>query len=400
MSTQGCSDLETPFIKLRKRADRRIREGHCWVFSNEIGYPPVAELEPGGLYQLQDVTGEFLGIVYANPSSLITARLLSRKKAVIDRGFVRERILRAAHWRSIVFRDSRYYRLVFSESDGLPGLVIDRYGNHFVCQSFTAGMDRLMDYVVETLAEELSPESVFLRNDSPYRSLEQIPVEKRLCFGTQPGNVVMNSWGLALSVDVVEGQKTGAFLDQEWNRPLVRHYVSPGMEVLDLFCYTAAWSLHALAAGAERATAVDTSRRALLVAETDAYRNSLSDRLECVREPVVDFLKKQTRSWGMIIVDPPSFIKNRSNVKEGVKAYIDVNRRALTKLEDLGILVTCSCSHHLDASTFEEVIRTAARQAGTNVRFLETRSQGPDHPVLAAMPETRYLKVLVVQVIR
>lgn len=389
--------MDNKTIKLRKRADRRVRAGHCWIFSNEIAAPPISELEAGALYSVSDWQGEFLGIAYANPKSLIACRVLSRKKTVIDEVFFHRRITKAAELRKAVFRDTTCYRLVYSESDGLPGLIVDRYGGHFVCQSLTAGMDRLTGLATDVLVSEFHPASIFLRNDSSYRLLEGLMLDKRLIYGALEDRVTMSSAGLELRVDIVEGQKTGAFLDQEWNRCLMKHYTSPGFHVLDLFSYTGAWALHALAAGAATATAVDTSKNALALAQENAELNNLDQRLTCIREPAIDFLKKQKRHWDMIVLDPPAFVKSRRDLEEGIKGYIDINRRALSKLRPDGFLVTCSCSHHIDVPTFERIIFSAGKQAGKRLRLVESRGQGPDHPLLMSMPETRYLKVLVAQ---
>ncbi|MGB9616584.1 MAG: class I SAM-dependent rRNA methyltransferase [Desulfomonilaceae bacterium] len=389
--------METSPIRLKKRADRRLRDGHYWIFSNEIADPPISELEPGALYTVSDWQGEFLGIGYANPRSLIACRILARKKIEIDGDFFRSRINKAASWRKTVLGDAACYRVVFSESDGLPGLIVDRYGSHFVCQSFTAGMDRFIDLIADVIASEFHPAGIYFRNDSPYRLLEGLPLDKRLVYGDISDSVIMASGGLQLRVDIVEGQKTGAFLDQEWNRCVMTHYVCKGAHVLDLFSYTGSWALHALAAGAAAATAVDTSKHALKLAQENAERNHLAGGLACVREPAVDFLKKQKKHWDVIVLDPPAFVKSRRDIEEGMKGYIDVNRRALLRLRPGGILVTCSCSQHIDMPTFERIIQTAGRQAGKSLRLLESRGQGPDHPVLMCMPETRYLKVLALQ---
>lgn len=384
-------------IKLKKNADRRIRKGHLWVFSNEIAHPPVAELEPGSVHDLVDATGEFIAVVYANPSSLIAARILSRRKTDIDGEFISGRITQALQHRKRLFPQRESYRLVFGESDLLPGLVVDRYGPVLALQSLTAGMDRLLDLVTESLVEELNPEGIYLRNDSPMRNLEGLLLEQRVLHGSVPATVPIDSWGLTFQVDIPNGQKTGYFLDQESNRPIMRQYTAPGSTVLDLFCYTGAWGIHAAAAGAGEVTAVDSSRGALAMAESNAALNGVRERVRTVKDSVIDFLKKTRESWDVVILDPPAFIKGRAAVKEGQKGYIDVNRRALVKLNHGGILVTCSCSHHLDQASFEEILLSASRQSGKELRILEIRGQGPDHPVLLSMPETRYLKVIVAQ---
>ena len=237
-------------ITLRKNSDRRVRRGHLWVFSNEIAKPAVSELEPGSIHELHDSRGEFLGMVYASPSSLIAARILSRNKVAIDRLFFHERILSALQRRSRLFPDKDLYRLVYGESDFLPGLIVDRGTAAFLqVQSLTSGMDRFLEDVLEALLSILEPEGIYLRNDSPFRTLEGLPQEKKPAFGTVPESVNINSHGLNFMVDIENGQKTGFYLDQEATRSLMKQYVSPEATVLDLFCYTGAWGLHAISAG-------------------------------------------------------------------------------------------------------------------------------------------------------
>ncbi|MEJ2718281.1 MAG: class I SAM-dependent rRNA methyltransferase [Deltaproteobacteria bacterium] len=386
-------------ITLKKHGDRRIRKGHLWVFSNEIAEPPVASLKAGGIYELRDSTGEFLGTVYANPASLISARILSRKKIKIDREFLAERIQAALDRRNCFIRDRDAYRLVFGESDSLPGLIIDRYKDYLVVQTLTAGMDLLCDQIVEVLRGLLEPAGIYVRNDVGVRSLEGLPQVKSLAYGEVPEAVEIHSGGLRFLVDTANGQKTGFYLDQEWNRSLMKHYVVPGARVLDLFCYTGAWALHALAAGAREAVGLDSSRGALKLATENAVLNGMDDRFQTVRDNAVDFLKKAKEQWDVIILDPPAFVKSRARIKEGRAGYIDVNRRALGRIASGGFLVSCSCSHNIDAPTFEGILLAASRQSNRELRILDYRSQGPDHPMLLTMPETRYLKVFVAQVV-
>lgn len=386
-------------ITLKKKADRRLRRGHLWVFSNEIADPPVAQLEAGSIHEVQDALGEFLGMAYANPASLITARILSHKKVQIDEAFLEQRIGAALERRQRLFPERDFYRLIFGEADLLPGLIVDRYGTVLVVQSLTAGMDALIEDVLAVLVRYLSPEGIYLRKDSPSRALEGLSQEKLIAYGSIPDTVIISSSGLRFLVDVADGQKTGFFLDQEANRPLMKQYVFPGAKVLDLFCYTGAWGLHAAAAGAAEVTGVDSSPGAIQLAESNAALNGMEDRFHAVRHNALEFLKRSHETWDVVILDPPAFIKSRSQIKEGQKGYIDFNRRALTKLNPGGILVTCSCSHHLDAQTFEETVAIAARQSGNELRILDTRGQGPDHPFLLSMPETRYLKVIVGQIV-
>ncbi len=260
-------------------------------------------------------------------------------------------------------------------------------------------MDALLDKVLAVLVRLLAPEGIYLRNDSPSRALEGLSLEKRLAYGSVPDIVTISSSGLKFLVDVANGQKTGFFLDQEANRPFINQYVFSGAKVLDLFCYTGTWGLHAAVAGAAVVVGVDSSRSALQLAESNAALNAMDDRFHVVRENALEFLKKSRETWDVVILDPPAFIKGRSQIKEGQKGYIDINRRALNTMNPGGILVTCSCSHHLDAQAFEETLAIAARQSGKELRILDTRGQGPDHPFLLSMPETRYLKVIVAQIV-
>ena len=250
-------------ITLKKNADRRVRRGHLWVFSNEIAKPAITEIEPGSVHDLCDAAGEFIGTVYANSSSLIAARILSHKKIPIDTSFFRQRIEEALELRKGLCTDREAYRVIFSESDFVPGLIVDRYGPYLVVQSLTAGIDSHIEEIAEALQEVVAPEGMYLRNDAPFRSLEGLPEEKRTLRGSVPDEVSFTSAGLKMLVNIPNGQKTGFFLDQETNRLLVRSYVPEGARVLDLFCYTGAWGLHALAAGASEVVAVDTSRGAL-----------------------------------------------------------------------------------------------------------------------------------------
>lgn len=386
-------------IRLKKKRDRRVRRGHLWIFSNEVADPPVAQLEPGSIHELVDSSGEFIGMVYANPASLITARILSWRKESIDADFLRERIRAALDHRKRLYQDRKVYRLVFGEGDLLPGLVVDRYDDILVVQALTAGIDSVIDTIVEVLIDMISPKALFLRNTSLYRELEGLPLEQRIAYGKIPESLEVVSEGLRLRVDVENGQKTGLFLDQESNRSLMKQYVFPGAKVLDVFCYSGGWALHALTAGAEKAVGVDSSQFALDLAQTNANLNQMDDRFETVRSGAIDFLKKNQDPWDIIVLDPPAFIKSKSHMNEGRKGYIDANARALRILSSNGILVTCSCSHHMDQSLFEAVLISAARQSGRQMKILDVRGQGPDHPVLLSMPETRYLKVIVAQVI-
>lgn len=385
-------------IKLKKNHDRRVRKGHLWVFSNEIEDPPVSELEPGSVRDIADSSGEFIGRAYVNPQSLITARILTHRKEPIDRDFLYGRLERALEYRSKIYGNRTAYRLVFAESDGLPGLVVDRYGAHLSMQSTTAGMDALLPDVVEVLIDMLEPEGIFLRNDVPIRELEGLDQEKRLLHGTVPDTIEIDCHGVRTIVDVINGQKTGWFFDQQENRRLAVKYSFPGADVLDLYSYSAGWGLQAAKAGADNVTAVDSSRGALKLADATTELNGLGDIVHTVRDNILEFLKKAHKSRDLVILDPPALIPSRSKVREGRKGYIDINKRALSVVRPGGFMITCSCSHHLEYDAFTDIVRIAAQGTGRTVRIVDSRPQAPDHPILVSMPETAYLKVLVAHV--
>ena len=386
-------------IRLKKQADRKVRKGGLWIFSNEIHEPQVRELKVGQTYELRDFAGEFLGIVYANPKSLIAARIISRRKAELDVDFFQQKLSKALESRQPFCEDREAYRIVFGESDFIPGLVVDKYGPHIVVQSSAAGIDNMLDTIVEAIDKLLSPESIIVRNDSSSRNLEGIPSYTEVKKGSNGDLIHFRSGELSFAADLLAGQKTGFFLDQEFNRSVLKRYLSRNCSVLDLYCYSAAWAMHALNAGAGSVTAVDSSNLALEIASENARINNFESRMSLVREDALHFLNGASAQWDLIILDPPAFIKSRSKVREGTQGYIDVNRKALAKLKKCGLLVSCSCSSHLGLPDFMDALNIAAYRSGRALRILEVAGQGPDHPSLVSMPETRYLKVVFAQAV-
>jgi 23S rRNA (cytosine1962-C5)-methyltransferase len=386
-------------IRLKKQADRKVRKGGLWIFSNEIHEPQVRDLKVGQTYELRDFSGEFLGIVYANPKSLIAARIISRRKAELDVDFFQQKLSKALESRQPFCEDREAYRIVFGESDFIPGLVVDKYGPHIVVQSSAAGIDNMLDTIVEAIDKLLSPESIIVRNDSSSRNLEGIPSYTEVKKGSNADLIHFRSGELSFAADLLAGQKTGFFLDQEFNRSVLKRYLSRNCSVLDLYCYSAAWAMHALNAGAGSVTAVDSSNLALEIASENARINNFESRMSLVREDALHFLNGASAQWDLIILDPPAFIKSRSKVREGTQGYIDVNRKALAKLKKGGLLVSCSCSSHLGLPDFMDALNIAAYRSGRALRILEVAGQGPDHPSLVSMPETRYLKVVFAQAV-
>jgi 23S rRNA (cytosine1962-C5)-methyltransferase len=383
-------------LLLKPKEDRRILRGHPWVFSNELQQMPEG-IAPGDIIDLLDASGRFIGRGYINPHSLIAVRILTRKKEDIGDDFLRRRISTARALRaSFGFGES--YRALYSEGDGLPGLIVDKYAGTLVIQSLTAGIDRMLDDVITALREEYSPNAIVLRNDAGSRALEGLTQEKHVVLGSAEGLVEIEESGISYEVDVLEGQKTGFFFDQRENRLTLRDYAR-GRRTLDCFCYVGAWSLSAARFGASEVVGIDSSEKAVALAVANAARNNLSARF--MTADVFDelrVLEKKEERFGLIILDPPAFVKSRSKVREALKGYKEINLRAMKLLEPGGVLATCSCSHHIDEALFREMLIDAAYSAGREARVLEMRSQARDHPILLSARETQYLKCAMLMV--
>ncbi len=382
-------------LTLRRGHDRRVRGGHPWVFSNEIASLD-GPADPGGAVEIFAADGQRLGRGYYHPHSLIAARILTRHTESVDSPeFFRNALHQALDYRRHACGDLDTLRLVHGEGDGLPGLVVDRYGDVLSVQLLTAGMESRRQAIVAALSELLAPRAIVGRNDSVMRELEGLPRTVELLHGAAPGPVTATINHLLFTVDVMAGQKTGLFLDQRENCRRLEGLVR-GADVLDLFCYAGAWSMHAARYGAASVIGVDVSATAVRQAEANTDRNDFSGRCRFVAADVFDFLREQRgRRYGTVILDPPAFIKSRKHLEEGKKGYLTVNRRALEMVAAGGFLVTCSCSHHLDRASFLALIAQAAHQARRSVRLVEMRGQAADHPVLPACPETDYLKCAI-----
>jgi 23S rRNA (cytosine1962-C5)-methyltransferase len=383
-------------VKLKQKEERRILRGHPWVFSNELQNAP-AELQPGELVDVLDHAGRFLGRGYINPHTLIAVRILTRKQEEIDAEFFRRKILAARSLREMLgFGDS--FRAVFGEGDGLPGLIVDKYADTLVLQSSTAGIDGVLGIIISALEDVYSPQTIVLRNDTASRGIEGLTQETQVVRGAVAGPVLIEESGIQYSVDVLEGQKTGFFFDQRENRQALKDYVR-GKRTLDCFCYVGAWSLNAARFGASAVLGLDSSQKAVDLATANAALNGLSaqfiaaDVFEELRK-----LEKQRERFNCIILDPPAFVKSRAKIREGLKGYKEINLRAMKLLEPGGVLVTCSCSHHVDQDLFKEMLIDAAYSAGRQARLLEMRSQSRDHPMLLAARETQYLKCAILSV--
>jgi len=385
-------------LVLRKNQDRRVRAGHPWVFSNE-----VAEIEgspaDGDLVEVADFRGAFLGRAYYNRKSLICARLLTRGRDEIDAGFFARRIERAARFRDAVLPGERALRLVYGEADQLPGLVVDRYDEVLAVQILTLGIEARAALVREALEHTLRPRAAVRLADSPLRALEGLPLGREVWWGEVAGPLEVAIEGFTVEVDLLHGQKTGLFLDQRLNRRVAEARAA-GRRVLDLFCYQGEWALHAARGGAREVVAVDSSEPALAAARRNLERNRLAERVTLRRGDAFDVARELQRAgerFGLVILDPPALVKSRKHLAEGARAYRELNRAAMALLEEEGVLISCSCSHHLDDALFHQVLLESARAAHRPFRVLEWRGESPDHPQLLAVPETHYLKCAVLQ---
>jgi 23S rRNA (cytosine1962-C5)-methyltransferase len=392
--TGAPSDVvKLPALRLKRNEDRRLHAGHLWIFSNEVdtGQTPLSKFTAGEVVRVLAHNDRALGLAYVNPQSLISARLL-QTWTIPDVAWLAGRIRTALALRQRLY-PKPYYRLVYGESDGLPGLVIDRYGSACVIQIGTAGMERLKREIQAALAEVVQCETVLFKNDSAARALEGLPdyVESAKGDGGELGRVWED--GLEFRAPMASGQKTGWFFDQASNRGAFSKYVRQGARVLDVFSYVGAWGVRAAHAGASEVLCIDSSAAALELAEANAARNGL--RLATTKGDafdVLDELKKTASRFDVVIIDPPAFAKRRKDLPKALAAYKRLNQLAMTVLKEDGILISCSCSSHVSSEDFEDSIAKAARGADKHLQILEIGGQSPDHPVHPAIPETRYLK--------
>jgi 23S rRNA (cytosine1962-C5)-methyltransferase len=392
-----------PVLLLKRGEDRRLASGHLWVFSNEIdtAVTPLTAFAPGALAELRSHRDAFIGFACVNPHALICARILSRDAAqCVDAALIERRLSAALALRERLSA-APYYRWVFGESDQLPGLVLDRYGDLIVGQIATAGMEALKAQVETAVRKVVNPRGLYWKNDSAARDLEQLPRVAAVAFGEVPAEVEVVEGPLSFIAPLAHGQKTGWFYDQTANRARLARYVAPGARVLDVCSYAGAWGVTALRQGAAHACCVDSSQTALDFAQANAQRNGVT--IEPLRADAFDALKElgaQGRRFDVVVLDPPAFIKRKKDIPQGQAAYRKLNQLALEVLADEGLLVSCSCSWHLGAEELVNAIQAAARHSGRFVQILEAGGQSPDHPLHPAIPETRYLKAYFCRVTR
>ena len=389
-----------PVLRLRRDEERRLGAGHLWVFSNEVDVAatPLITFRAGQAVEVRSSRDKFIGYATVNPNSLICARLLSR-----DPGFRPGKSLFVHRLQVALALRQRYYptphyRLVHGESDGLPGCVIDRFGETCVVQLATAGMEAMRDELLAALVKVVKPQAVLWKNDSGARALEGLPAYVEEALGTVPDDLEVLEAGAQFIAPVRHGQKTGWFYDQAWNRPLLGPWVR-GARVLDVFCYAGAWGIQAARAGASEVVCVDSSAAALDIVRRNADRNGVAvttrqgDAFEVLEAMVAD-----KERFDVVVVDPPAFAKRRKDVPKAQAAYKRINQLAMQLLPRDGLLVSCSCSWHLESAMLVDAIQKAARHLGRQAQIVQAGGQGPDHPVHPAIPETRYLKAYAVRV--
>jgi 23S rRNA (cytosine1962-C5)-methyltransferase len=383
-------------VRINRKGANRIASGHPWIFSSDV--LDRGEAGAGEAVLVVDPKNAALGTAHYSSASQISLRMLSDRKEIIDRSFFLRRIAQAEAYRERVVTASEAYRLVHGEGDQLPGLVIDRYGDFFTVQTLDQGMDRAKAEIVSCLEELFAPRGIVERNDVAVRKREALPLETGVVAGEVPHTVAVEMNGLKLHADLLHGQKTGIFLDQRENYIAAARYARG--RALDCFTSTGGFALH-LAARSESVEAVDSSEAALRVARLNLETNGIGN-VELREADVFALLAGHAsarRRFDLVVLDPPAFAKTRQNLEAAVGGYREINRRALELLPTGGILVTCSCSHHLSEAMLLEIVASASLDTGRKLKVLERRMQAQDHPVLLTVPETLYLKCLILEVI-
>lgn len=389
-------------IRLKPKKEKRVLGGHLWVFSNEIAAVD-GEPKPGDLGRLYSARGEFLAWGCYHPNSLIAFRVYNRADRAIDAEFLTERLRAADAYRQSLYPGSKSYRAVFGESDGLPGLVVDRYGDFLAIQVLSAGMEALRGPLTKALVEVFAAEGILAKNSPSARKLEGLPPEDEAWHGAVPDSVVIEENGLEYEVAIGAGQKTGWYYDQRENRKLAAAHAA-GRVVLDGHSYLGGFALNCANAGATRVLGVETSPGAVELARRNAERNKLSEVCAFEKAPVEQFLgslhelPRESRP-DFILLDPPSLAKNKKSVGSALRQFVQLNAKALKGLRTGGLLASSTCSHHIKPEAFRQALADAAMNARRRVRVLAERGAAPDHPELLNMPETRYLNFALLEVV-
>jgi 23S rRNA (cytosine1962-C5)-methyltransferase len=387
-------------VYLRKGAQHRVESGHPWVYQTELDYID-GEFQAGDIVDVFNARERFIGRGYINPRSQIIVRILTREQEPIDRGFFKKRIEAAWQYRQRFLEEPEYCRLIFGEADFLPGLIVDKFGSYLVIQTLALGIDVHKQTILSILEELFNPEGIYERNDVPVRELEGLKQQKGYLKGIFPTNITVKENGIPFYADIEHGQKTGFFYDQRENRRFLQYFVE-GAEVLDCFCHTGSFTVHAALYGAKHVTAVDISEHAIDLAKKNALLNGVEDKCAFRTANAFDVLREMTeerRQFDVVILDPPAFTKSRNNIEGAARGYKEINLRGLKLVRPGGYLITCSCSYHMERDLFQAIVVDAAKDARRVIRQVEYRTQAKDHPILPAAAETHYLKFLVLQVL-
>lgn len=386
-------------VILRSGRDKRVRANHLWIYQEEIGVIGLG-VKSGDVVEVVDNRGCFLGIGHYNQASQIAVRLLTREREEIHADFYRRRISRALEYRKRVKPDATSYRLIYGEGDLLPGLIVDRFEDYLVVQFLTMGMEVNRELIINLLIELCRPAAIIERSDFHIRHLEALPERTGCIYGTCPASIIIRDNGLQFKVNLLDQQQPSYFLDQSANRAVIATYAKD-RRVLDCFTNGGSFAIHAAAAGAQSVLGVDISDAAIKLAAENAALNGLEQVCQFKTANVFDFLREQVSKkdlYNLVILDPPVFAKSKLISDSAVRGYKEINWRSLKLLASGGILVTCSCSPHLSSELFWNVINAAAVDAKKQIRLLERRTQGLDHPILVGMAETEYLKCLIFEV--
>ncbi len=387
-----------PRIRIRNKEELRLQRGHLWAFSNELLDLPK-DIAPGSIVTLiRERDGAPVGNGFYHPNSLISFRLLtSNEEETIGADFFERRITEAAERRELLSSRCNAYRIIHGESDFLPGLIVDRYGDVLACQMLSAGFDVHKEMIFEILQKLFKPSAIAEKNNSHLRKLEGLSIGDSLAFGTDAHTEIYDAAGTRYEVDILAGQKTGFYLDQMENRVRVRDFIPPGARVLDLFANDGGFAINAALAGAKSVIAVDESATALERLQRNAELNSASN-ISIKKADCFDFLRESQDEFDTIVLDPPALAKSKKDISHAQRGYVSLNTNAMRRIAKDGVLVTCSCSHHIDRERFLDIIRESGQRSGRAVTILEERGAGMDHPVLLAMPETAYLKCFILGV--
>lgn len=394
--------MNYPLLRLQKDQERRLLAGHHWIYSNEVDNKatPLKQFSAGMLVNITSAKGQPLGIGYVNPNTLLCARLLTRQShEVINTDFFIKRIEQALAWRQQCFSQP-YYRLIYSESDYLSGLIIDRFGDTLVGQLNTAGMQQLAPMILDALLAVIKPQCVIWRNDNSYRELEGLTLENKVAYGDALELGIVEENNCHFHTPFFTGQKTGWFYDHRLNRAAITHYVKD-KKVLDVFSYLGAFAIPAAKAGAKQVTCIDASATATNLILQNAKLNQVEDKIKILNQDAflaLEQLIAAGEKFDIVIVDPPAFIKRSKDSKAGSLAYQRINMLALQLLNSYGVLLSASCSMHLSRDELLNILRKASLKTQKIIRILEQLHQAPDHPIHAAIAETNYLKGFILGV--